>query len=188
MTNEEYRSRLENIHNEIKNFHIQPLDDLFECYVKKEIPPKLPSNTSANGVLEQKLSQEKLNCLDDLVINFPPSHTLGQYIRNLVDQRNIKDSEVYLNANLPKEYWHKLVHDKVPSPSINRLIRIGCALKLSDNEMFDLLANAGHGLDILKNIKFIIIAFCFNEKIYSLPDIESLLSKYCDSSIYDSNE
>lgn len=109
--------------------------------------------------------------------------TLGEYIQYLVDSKNIKnDSIIYIKANIPKEYWNKLIHDKYTNPSKIKLVRIGLALELDLVEINELLKMAGYCFK--PNQQDCAIIWFFEKKIYDTIQVDKLLSSVGLDSIY----
>lgn len=94
----------------------------------------------------------------------------------LIDERNLKDSDVYNKVHMDRRLFSKIRNDNY-HPSKETIILLGIALELSENEMDELLESASYSLP--KNNHYdLIIRFCFINKIFKLDDINELLDKY----------
>ncbi len=95
----------------------------------------------------------------------------------LIDDRNLKDSDVYNKVNLDRRLFSKIRSNKKYHPSKETVILLAVALELSEEELDRLLESASYSLP--KNNKFdLIIRFCFINKIFKLTDINELLHEY----------
>ena len=192
MTHEEHIKHLDYVGKKLYSLlnELSP-EESFNVIIKQKFRPKKKYEYNYNETpgFGHSLSSGKLFELETRVKS-APKETAGQYIKTLVDQRKIKDSMVYLDkeVNIPKEYWHKIIHNQIAAPSINRLIRIACFFELTDKEFLYFLDIAGYSINMLDDIKSKIITFCFSEKVYSISDIESFLLEYNQPSIYDPRE
>lgn len=95
----------------------------------------------------------------------------------LIDNRNLKDSDVYNKVHIDRRLFSKIRTDKNYHPSKETIILLGIALELSEKELDELLDSASYSLP--KNNKYdLIIRFCFINKIFKLTDINDLLDDY----------
>lgn len=96
---------------------------------------------------------------------------------NFIDNKNLKDSDVYNKVHIDRRLFSKIRSDKNYHPSKETIILLGIALELTENELDDLLDSASYSLP--KNNKYdLIIRFCFINKIFKIPDINDLLYEY----------
>lgn len=95
----------------------------------------------------------------------------------LIDERNLKDSDVYNKVHIDRRLFSKIRSDKNYHPSKETIILLAIALELKENELEELLDSASYSLP--KNNKYdLIIRFCFINKIFKLTDINELLYEY----------
>ena len=95
----------------------------------------------------------------------------------MIDERNLKDSDVYNKVNIDRRLFSKIRSDKNYHPSKETVILLAIALELNEKELDNLLESASYSLP--KNNKFdLIIRFCFINKIFKLTDINELLYEY----------
>lgn len=95
----------------------------------------------------------------------------------LIDERNLKDSDVYNKVHIDRRLFSKIRSDKNYHPSKETIILLAMALELKENELEELLDSASYSLP--KNNKYdLIIRFCFINKIFKLADVNELLYEY----------
>ena len=96
---------------------------------------------------------------------------------NLIDNKNLKDSDVYNKVHIDRRLFSKIRSNKEYHPSKETIILLGIALELSENELDELLESASYSLP--KNNEYdLIIRFCFINKIFELKNINDLLYEY----------
>ena len=100
--------------------------------------------------------------------------TFQTYLFKLIDERNLKDSDVYNKVNIDRRLFSKIRSNKEYHPSKETIILFGIALELSEKEIETLLEKASYSLPM--NTTFdLIIRFCFKEKIYNIDTINEFL-------------
>ncbi len=100
--------------------------------------------------------------------------TFQTYLFKLIDERELKDSDVYNKVNIDRRLFSKIRSNKDYHPSKETIILLGFALELSEKEIEDLLEKASYSLPM--NTTFdLIIRFCFKEKIYDINTINEFL-------------
>lgn len=94
-----------------------------------------------------------------------------------IDDRNLKDSDVYNKVNLDRRLFSKIRNDINYHPSKETIILLAISLELNEKELIDLLDSAAYSLP--KNNYFdLIIRFCFIEGIYDVIKVNDLLNDY----------
>lgn len=94
----------------------------------------------------------------------------------LIDERNLKDSDVYNKVHMDRRLFSKIRNNDY-HPSKETIILLGIALELNEKEIDELLESASYSLP--KNNHYdLIIRFCFINKIFKLEEINELLDKY----------
>ena len=94
-----------------------------------------------------------------------------------IDERNLKDSDVYNKVHIDRRLFAKIRSNVNYHPSKETIILLSLALKLSLEEFINLLESASYGLP--KNNYFdLIIRFCFINQIYDIKDVNELLVLY----------
>ena len=95
----------------------------------------------------------------------------------LIDDRNLKDSDVYNKVHIDRRLFSKIRSDKTYHPSKETVILLSLALELSEKELDELLNSASYSLPKNNNYD-LIIRFCFINKIYKIKDVNDLLNDY----------
>ncbi len=109
--------------------------------------------------------------------NNKDEETFQKKLFKLIDERNLKDSEVYNKVNIDRRLFSKIRSNKDYHPSKETIILFGLALKLDEEEIEDFLKSASYSLPM--NTTFdLIIRFCFKEHIYDVDVVNSFLYDY----------
>lgn len=95
----------------------------------------------------------------------------------LIDERNLKDSDVYNKVHIDRRLFSKIRKDCNYHPSKETIILLGLSLELSELEIEELLESASYSLP-KNNYYDLIIRFCFINKIYKISKVNSLLDEY----------
>ncbi len=95
----------------------------------------------------------------------------------LIDERNLKDSDVYNKVHIDRRLFSKIRNDNTYHPSKETIILLGLSLELSELEIEELLHSASYSLP-KNNYYDLIIRFCFINKIYKLTEVNELLDEY----------
>lgn len=125
------------------------------------------------------------NCINDKDLNtylkkHQEYYNFQKTLFKLIDDRSLKDSEVYNKVHLDRRMFSKIRNDTKYHPSKETIILLGLSLKLSISELEKLLESASYYLP--KNNPYdLIIRFCFIHKIYSIKKINEYLEENnCD--------
>ena len=122
----------------------------------------------------EELYEEKINTY--IKSNYSNSNFQNTLFK-MIDERNLKDSDVYNKVHIDRRLFSKIRSDKNYHPSKETVILLAIALELNEKELDNLLESASYSLP--KNNKFdLIIRFCFINKIFKLTDINELLYEY----------
>lgn len=112
--------------------------------------------------------------INENVTNYNDFQTL---LFKYIDDRNLKDSDVYNKVHIDRRTFSKIRSDSSYHPSKETVILLGLSLELTENEIDELLLSAAYSLP--KNNHYdLIIRFCFINKIYKLIDVNDLLDEY----------
>ena len=121
-----------------------------------------------------KASEESI---DNYIENEKVENTFQTKLFNYIDSKGLKDSDVYNKVNVDRRLFSKIRSDINYHPSKETVILLGIALKLSEEEIEDLLHKASYSLP-KNNVYDLIIRFCFKEKIYDLDKVNEFLFDY----------
>ena len=120
-------------------------------------------------------SARKTNISLDKFINENKEDTKFQKLLfKYIDDRNLKDSDVYNKVNIDRRLFSKIRNDINYHPSKETIVLLAIALELSDDELLDLLRSAEYSLPN-NDVANLIIRFCFQEKIYNINTINELI-------------
>ena len=103
--------------------------------------------------------------------------TFQSKLLKMIDERNLKDSDVYNKVNIDRRLFSKIRSNRDYHPSKETIILLGISLKLTEQELEELLSSASYSLP-MNNEFDLIIRFCFKEKIYDLLEINEFLEDY----------
>ena len=130
---------------------------------KKKITTGMPSTMSTNRNIDDLMAQME--------------ETFSQRLLRLIDERNLKDSEVYTKANVDRRHFSKIRKDVNYTPNKKTVLAFTIALELSLDEAKDLLASAGYALSRSSKMD-IIVAYFLQNKIYDMFEINYVLYAY----------
>jgi hypothetical protein len=111
--------------------------------------------------------------LDDIVNE--QDESFSESLFRLIDQRKLKDSEVYKKANIDRRLFSKIRNSDY-HPSKNTCIALSIALELNMDQMKDLLAKAGYTLSKSQKSDLIIEYHIINEQFDILQINEALFT------------
>ncbi|GHT97748.1 hypothetical protein FACS1894142_2940 [Spirochaetia bacterium] len=112
--------------------------------------------------------------VSDFIKSQKNPETFSVLLDRLREERNLSPADLYKAADIDRKLYSKIMGEHDYHPSKNTVIAFGLALKLSDNEMDQLLDSAGFTLS-KSVITDLIIAFCLEHMIYEIPDVNALL-------------
>lgn len=100
-----------------------------------------------------------------------------QYLFKIIDEKGMKDSEVYKKANLDRRLFSKIRCDINYSPSKNTVLALAIGLELDIDETKSFLEKAGFALSksILTDV---IVEFYILKKDYDIFKINQALDDY----------
>ena len=125
---------------------------------------------------KEMCSFDNLN-IQDFINQHEKYNDFRTMLFKLIDERNLKDSDVYNKVHIDRRLFSKIRSDKNYHPSKETIILLAMALELKENELEELLYSASYSLP--KNNKYdLIIRFCFINKIFKLADVNELLYEY----------
>lgn len=120
---------------------------------------------------------KKCSNIKDFIDENEQSNNFQTMLFKLIDNKNLKDSDVYNKVHLDRRLFSKIRSDKNYHPSKETVILLAIALELTEKELDEILDSASYSLP--KNNKYdLIIRFCFINKIFKLADINELLYEY----------
>lgn len=141
-----------------------------ECYNEDFKSIEIPSNTN-------EIFSSASSSIQDFIDQHEKFNDFQTMLFKLIDERNLKDSDVYNKVHIDRRLFSKIRSDKNYHPSKETIILLAIALELKENELEELLDSASYSLP--KNNKYdLIIRFCFINKIFKIADVNELLYEY----------
>ncbi len=134
-------------------------------------------NYSEQILANTRMSKAKSMDIDDFINNSQTDNKFQEMLFKLIDERKLKDSDVYNKVHIDRRLFSKIRSDKNYHPSKDTVILLGLALELNEGEIIELLNSASYTLP-KNNVYDLIIRFCFIEGIYNLGDVNNLLDSY----------
>ena len=101
-----------------------------------------------------------------------------------IDERKLKDSDVYNKVNIDRRLFSKIRSDKNYHPSFGTVTLLALALNLSTKKFEQLLNSAFYSLPT--NTYFgITLKYCFDNKLYDVFYVNNLIYTLTDKEIKD---
>jgi len=123
-------------------------------------------------ISESPVCMQSDRTLEDLVAQ--TTETFQQALFRMIDERGLKDSEVYKRANMDKKLFSKIRSNADYQPKKITAISLALALRLNLDETRDFIGRAGFALT--HSSKFdIIIEYFIENKNYDLFEINQVL-------------
>lgn len=163
--------------------------DLGERYSSQETD--IPSGNIKYSLRKKPKPEDPYNATEvtRLLRNYSTAGNINEMLRTLeqsvnqtfvdrllhyINQKGVRDSEVYKAAQVDKRLFSKMVSNREYKPSKDTAIALALALELSLDEANDMLSRAGYTFSH-SNKRDIIIEFFFREKVYNLMDANDVL-------------
>ena len=157
--------------------------------IKKQLKEYLDSYLNLKPIRKAKMLEKGFAgsamdfacCAEASINNFindnKEEDTFQTKLFKYIDDRNLKDSDVYNKANIDRRLFSKIRSDKDYHPSKETIILFGLVLELSEFEIEDLLKSASYSLP-MNTTYDLIIRFCFKEHIYDIQKVNEFLYDY----------
>ena len=95
----------------------------------------------------------------------------------LIDERGLKDSTVYKQANISRQHFSKIQCNRDYNPKKKTVLAFAVGLHLSEDETIDLLQSAGYAFSDGSKRDWI-VRYCLEHKIYNINQVNTLLFEY----------
>lgn len=150
--------------------------------MKEKLQEYIKNNYEINNIGRYRKAINEPTIFKNSEINSFINNTMTKYsFRELlfkyIDERKLKDSDVYNKVHIDRRLFSKIRSNINYHPSKDTIILLGLSLKLSEEELEELLNSASYSLP-KNNIYDLIIRFCFIEKIYDIKKVNELLEEY----------
>jgi hypothetical protein len=131
--------------------------------------------SSYENTVEYKSHFEKLVDKMNKYVILKKSHvTFTLFIRQLQEEKNITNSELYAKVHIDRRLFYKIVNDIHYHPDKNTVVLLGLGFKLNIEEINNLLITVGYKLSY-SLARDVVIMFCIDNGIYDINDINALL-------------
>lgn len=120
-------------------------------------------------------SQAKLSELDKRIEMLDES--FSEMLLRIIDERGIKDSEVYKKANIDRRLFSKIRSNSDYRPKKTTVLAFAIALKLSLEETKEMLEKAGYALSHSSKAD-VIVEYFIKKGNYNIYDINEALYEY----------
>lgn len=125
-----------------------------------KVRPRLPEGESPQS-LEQMLSGWQ-------------KETFSEQLLRLIDERGLKDPDVYRGANLTRQHFSKIRSNMDHRPTKRTALALAVSLQLTVPETEVLLQSAGFAFSNCSK-QDIIVRYCMEHKIYNINRVNALL-------------
>lgn len=143
------------------------LPDAAQAALKDELVDTAPMPAVTGGARPAAATWEE----------FTPSETFQQKLLQLIDERGLKDAEVYKRANLDRKHFSKIRCNTQYRPTKKTAVALAVALHLNMEETRDLLSRAE--LAFSPSSRFdLIVSYFIEHQDYNIYDINLVLFKY----------
>ena len=164
-------------------------------YSKKDISEGLANEQSINSFINRNLicnpneriknyffsvSKEEIEnyCVScDSYCGIVKHESFSESLLRLIDERDLKDSQVYNKANVSRQTFSKIRCNKNYNPDKNTALALAIALKLDLNDTQQLIAKAGYVLSD-SIVADLIVKYFITQKNYDIIKINETLYAY----------
>lgn len=115
--------------------------------------------------------------IDTYINDNKEDYTFKDLLFKYIDDRNLKDSDVYNKVHIDRRLFNKIKNVKNYNLKKKNIILLGLSLELSIEELLNLLSTCSYTLSY-NNYYDLIIRFCFINKIYNIKNVNELLAMY----------
>ncbi len=128
-------------------------------------------------VYSEMCYEASIGNVDDFINQNKEDNKFQKLLFKLIDERDLKDSDVYNKVNIDRRLFSKIRSDVDYHPTKETVIKLGLSLELNEDGMEELLSSASYALP-KNNVFDLIIRFCLIEKIYDINKVNELLFDY----------
>ncbi len=102
--------------------------------------------------------------------------SFAKHLKQLINKKGLKNSEVYAAANISKQYFSKLLKGQV-NPSKEKVLALAVGLRLNLDEAVDFLGLAGYALSPISQTD-VIVKYYIVHKEYNVLNIDVTLFEF----------
>ncbi|MBY6038207.1 hypothetical protein KUV80_16220 [Fictibacillus nanhaiensis] len=148
-----------------------------ESYIREHFIVELELCHSSELLEEKSICEDIVHVeLDDFIIeNRKP--TLQQVLFSFIDQKGIKDSEIYKKAGLDRKHFSKIRSISGYHPKKHTVVALGLALELNEEDFDQLLQSGGYSLSESETSD-LVIKFCLERKIFDVRQVNEYLDYF----------
>jgi len=150
-----------------------------EKYLNSYLKTSRMKNYSVKNVASEELLDYSFasgSSINNYIDNNITDDRFQKLLFSYIDDKNLKDSDVYNKVNIDRRLFSKIRNDNY-HPSKDTVILLGLSLELNEIEIDKLLDSASYSLP-KNNTRDLIIRFCFIEHIYNIFEVNELLDSY----------
>ena len=114
-------------------------------------------------------------------LNCHKSMNFNELLFSYIDESGYKDSEIYKKVDIDRKLFSKIRCNNNYIPRKNVIIKLCLALELDRTNFNRLLNAAGYALSECKFDQ--VIAYCLNNNIYNLDQVNEYLYTFCSTSL-----
>ena len=130
---------------------------------------------NSNEVVHSMQIKQKKKSIDDVINHLDES--FSEMLLRLIDEKGLKDPEVYKKANVTKQTFSKIRNNSQYNPTKQTALAFAIALKLNLDEAKDLLMKSGYALS--KSNRFdVIVSFFLESESYDIYEINAVLFNF----------
>ena len=149
--------------------------------LKDKLKIYIENNYKKNNWMEElfsfKNTCDDIEDIDTYINDNKEDYTFKEMLFKYIDDRNLKDSDVYNKVHIDRRLFNKIKNIKNYIPKKKNIILLGLSLELSIEELLNLLSTCSYTLSY-NNYHDLIIRFCFINKIYYIKNVNELLAMY----------
>lgn len=149
--------------------------------LKDKLKIYIENNYEKNNWMEELFSLKNIcddiEDIDTYINDNKEDYTFKEMLFKYIDDRNLKDSDVYNKVHIDRRLFNKIKNIKNYNPKKKNIILLGLSLELSIEELLNLLSTCSYTLSY-NNYYDLIIRFCFINKIYNIKNVNELLAMY----------
>lgn len=145
------------------------------CEMVRESPAKYHAKQVRKEPEKTQPSAASRRTIDHLLGQM--EETFSQRLLRMIDEKALKDSDVYTKAGIDRRHFSKIKNNEAYSPSKKTVLAFAIALELSLDEAKDLLQSAGYALSRSSKTD-VIMAYFLQNRIYDWLEINDVLYAY----------